>query len=50
MKELFQLKTIIVSDESKLVEIFSKCFGNIVENLRVDGQSNTSSDNDNVTI
>ena len=40
----------VVSDESNLVEIFSKHFGNIVENLGVDGLTNTSSDNDAVTI
>ena len=44
------MKTIIVSDQSELVENFSKYFGNIVENLRLHCQSNTSSDNDNVTI
>ena len=40
----------VVSDESELVEIFSKYFGNIVQNLGVDGLTNTSSDNDTVTI
>ena len=40
----------VASDESNLVEIFSKHFGNIVENLGVDGLTNTSSDNDAVTI
>ena len=40
----------VVSDESKLVEIFSKYFGNIVQNLGRDGLTNTSSDNDAVTI
>ena len=40
----------VVSDESELVEIFSKYFGNIVQNLEVDGLTNTSSDNDTVTI
>ena len=40
----------VVSDESKLVEIFSKCFENIVQNLGIDGLSNTPSDNDAVTI
>ena len=40
----------VVSDESKLVEIFSKYFGNIVQNLGIDGLTNTSSDNDAVTI
>ena len=40
----------VVSDESELVEIFSKYFGNIVQNLGIDGLTNTSSDNDAVTI
>ena len=40
----------VVSDESKLVEIFSKYFRNIVQNLGIDGLTNTSSDNDAVTI
>ena len=40
----------VVSDESKLVEIFSKCFGNIVQNIGTDGLTNTSSDNDAVII
>ena len=40
----------VVSDESKLVEIFSKYFGNIIQNLEIDGLTNTSSDNDDVTI
>ena len=39
----------VVSDEIKLVEIFSKYFGNIVQNLGIDGLTNTSSDNDAVT-
>ena len=39
----------VVSDESELVEIFSKDFGNIVQNLSTDGLTNTS-DNDAVTI
>ena len=38
------------SDESKLVEIFSKYFGNAVQNLRIDSLTNISSDNDTVTI
>ena len=38
------------SDESKLVEIFSKYFGNVVQNLRIDSLTNISSDNDTVTI
>ena len=40
----------VVSDESELVEIFSKYFGNIVEICGIDGQTNISSDNDNVAI
>ena len=40
----------VVSDGSKLVEIFGKYFGNIVQNLGIDGLNNTSSDNDAVTI
>ena len=40
----------IVSDESELVEIFSKYFGNIVKNLGIAGLTNISSDNDAVTI
>ena len=40
----------VFSDESELVEIFSKYFGNIVQNLGIDGITNTSSDNDAVTI
>ena len=40
----------VVSDESELVEIFSKDFGNIVQNLGIDGITNTSSDNEAVTI
>ena len=40
----------VVSDESKLVVIFSKSFGNIAPNLRIDALTNTSSDNDAVTI
>ena len=40
----------VVSDESKSVEIFSKYFGNIVQNLGIDGLTNISSDNDPVTI
>ena len=40
----------VVSGESKLVEIFNKYFGNIVQNLGIDGLTNTSSDNDAVTI
>ena len=40
----------VVSGESKLVEIFSKSFGNIVQNLRINGLTNISSDNDALTI
>ena len=40
----------VVSDESELVEIFNKYFGNIVQNLGIDGLASTSSDNDAVTI
>ena len=40
----------VVSDESKLVEIFSKYFGNIVQNLGIDGLTNASSNNDVATI
>ena len=38
------------SDESKLVQIFSKYFRNVVQNLRIDSLTNISSDNDTVTI
>ena len=40
----------VASDESKLVELFSKYFGNIVQNLGMHGLTNTSSDNAAVTI
>ena len=40
----------VVLGESKLEEIFSKYFGNIVQNLGIDGLTNISSDNDTVTI
>ena len=40
----------VVSDESKFVEIFSKYFGYIVQNLGIDGLTNIYSDNDTVTI
>ena len=40
----------VVSEESKLVEIFSKYFENIVQTLGIDGLSNTFSDNVAVTI
>ena len=39
-----------VSDESELVEIFSKYIGNIVQILGIDGLTNISSDNDAITI
>ena len=39
----------VVSDGGELVEIFSKYFLNIVENLGIDGLTNTSSGNDAVT-
>ena len=40
----------VVSGESKLAEVLSKYFGNIVQNLGIDGLTNISSDNDAVTI
>ena len=40
----------VVSDESKLVEIFGKYFGNIIQNLGIDGLTNISSDNETVTM
>ena len=40
----------VVSDESELVKIFSRYFENIVQNLGIDGHTNTSSENDAVTI
>ena len=40
----------VVSDESKLVEIFGKYFGNIAQNLGIDGLTNISSHNETVTI
>ena len=40
----------VVSGESKLEEIFSKYFGNIVQNLGIDGLTNISSDKDTVFI
>ena len=43
-------KNKVVSNESELVQIFGKYFGNIVQNLGIDGLTNTSSDNDAVTI
>ena len=45
LKILFQL-IVGISTENELVEFFSKYFGNIVQNLGVDGLTNTSSDND----
>ena len=39
-----------VSDESELVEIFSKYIGNIVQIVGIDVLTNTSSDNDAITI
>ena len=39
----------VASYESKLVEIFSKYFGNILQNLGTDDLINFSSDNDTVT-
>ena len=40
----------VVSDESELVKMFSRYFENIVQNLRIDGHTNTSSDNVAVTV
>ena len=40
----------VVSDESELVEIFSKYFGNIIQNQGIDYLTNTSWDNDAITI
>ena len=40
----------VISNKNELVEIFGKYFGNIVQNLVIDGLTNTSSDNDAVTI
>ena len=40
----------VVSDESELVEIFSKYFKNIVQNLGINGLTNISSDNNTVII
>ena len=40
----------VVLNERKLVEVFSKYFGNIVQNLGIGGLTNISSDNDTVTI
>ena len=40
----------VVSDKSELEEIFTKYFGNIVQNLKTDDLTNNSSDNDAVTI
>ena len=49
-KDYLSWKQKVVSGESELVKIFSKYFGNIVQNLGTDGLTNTSSDNDAVTI
>ena len=50
MRELTLIKNNkVVSDESELVELFSKYFGNIVQKLGIDGLTNTSSDSDAVT-
>ena len=35
----------VVSDDSALAEILGKYFGNIVQNLGINGLTNTSSDN-----
>ena len=40
----------VVSGESKLAEVLSKHFGNIVQNLGIGVLTNISSDNDAVTI
>ena len=40
----------VVSDESELVEVFIIYFGNIVQDLGIDGLTNISSDNDTATI
>ena len=39
----------VVSDKIKLVSVFSKSFGNIVQNLRIDGLTNIFSDKEAVT-
>ena len=43
-------KNKVVSNESELVQIFGKYFGNIVQNLGIDGLTNASSNNDVATI
>ena len=40
----------VVWDESELVKMFSRYFENIAQNLRIDGHTNTSSDNVAVTV
>ena len=55
LKEFHERTTLVennkvVSNKNELVEIFGKYFGNIVQNLVIDGLTNTSSDNDAVTI
>ena len=43
----------VVSDESELMQVFGKRFGNIVQNLDdrlIDGLTSISSDNDTVTL
>ena len=40
----------VVLDESKLVKMFSKYFGNNIPNLGRDGLTNISSDTNTVTI
>ena len=40
----------VVSEEDKLVEIFSRYFENIVKNLGINGLTNIFPDNDAVTI
>ena len=40
----------VVSDESKLVEMLSKYFRDIVQNLGIDGVTNISFDNNALTI
>ena len=40
----------VVSDESELVEIFSRYFENIAQKLKIHGLTSIPSDNDTVTI
>ena len=40
----------IISDESKLLEVFNKYFANIIQNLVIDGLTNSCLDNGTVTI